>query len=424
MTSWNQNKEVVQTPDTVLRLFAVAAGLSVANIYCAQPILDSIARSFGFNEDSAGSIITVTQAGYALGLIFVVPLGDLMNRRNLIVRQLFLSAIALGVIGLAHTKGLLLSGLFFVGLLAVVVQVLVAFASTLAAPEKRGSAVGTVTSGVVLGILLARTVAGVLSDLGSWRLVYLTSSVFMLCLAYALQRTLPDVSGAARTSYPQLLLSTFALLRDIPVLRIRAGIAFFLFAAFSSLWTSMVLPLSTALHPMSHTVIGSIGLAGVAGAIAAGRAGRWADGGHGQFTTGIALGLLIISWACIASLPSSFLLFLLGVVLLDFAVQAVHVTNQSVIFAVRPEAKSRLVAVYMVFYSLGSGTGAWASTKAYAAYRWNGVSLIGASFSVAALVIWTLSRYFFDGISSHHRTWTLGGAQASTGPERKCGGTR
>ncbi|SDF40404.1 Predicted arabinose efflux permease, MFS family [Terriglobus roseus] len=412
----SRNQAIVQTPRTVLRLFAIAAGLSVANIYCAQPILDSVARSFGFNEASAGSIITVTQAGYALGLIFIVPLGDLMNRRNLIVRQLFLSAIALAVIGLAHTKELLLSGLFFVGLLAVVVQVLVAFSATLVPPEKRGSAIGTVTSGVVLGILLARTVAGVLSDLGSWRCVYLTSAVLMLCLAYALHKTLPDVPGETRNSYPQLLVSTVGLLRDTPVLRIRAAIAFFLFAAFSTLWTSMVLPLTTALHPMSHTAIGSIGLAGAAGAIAAGRAGRWADAGHGQRTTGIALGLLIIAWACIASLPRTFLLFLLGVILLDFAVQAVHVTNQSLIFTVRPEAKSRLVAVYMLFYSLGSGTGAWASTKAYAAYQWNGVSLVGAFFSVTALVIWAISRCRFEGISNKNRTGNPEPPQSSPTP--------
>lgn len=404
MTLWNQYRNIGKTPATILRLFAIAAGLSVANIYCAQPILDSIALSVGFNEASAGAIITVTQAGYALGLIFIVPLGDLMNRRSLIVRQLFLMALALAVAGLSHAKVLLLVSLFFVGLLAVVVQVLVAFAATLVPPEKRGSAVGTVTSGVVLGILLARTVAGVLSDLGSWRLVYLTSSLLTLCLAYVLQKTLSDVPGEARDSYPKLLRSTLALLRDMPILRVRACLAFFLFAAFSTLWTSMVLPLSTALHPMSHTVIGSIGLAGVAGAVAAGRAGRWADAGHGQSTAGIALGVLIISWICIASLPRTFLVFLLGVVLLDFAVQAVHVSNQSLIFAARPEAKSRLVAVYMVFYSLGSGTGAWASTKAYSAYQWNGVSMLGASFSVAAFAIWALSQHFFDRDSTSNRS--------------------
>jgi len=386
-----QEMQTGRTP-AVLRLFAVAAGLSVANIYCAQPILDSIAQSFRLNEASAGSIITITQAGYALGLIFIVPLGDVLNRRRLVLRQLLLSAIALTAIGLAQTKTMLLVGLFAVGLFAVVVQVLVAFAASLVPAERRGSAVGTVTSGIVLGILLARTAAGILSDLGGWRVVYLTSALFTLLLAYALRKALTDAPAETRSSYPQLISSTLALYRDTPVLRIRSGIAFFLFAAFSTLWTSMVLPLSAPPHALSHTAIGSIGLAGVAGAVAAGRAGRWADAGRGQLTTGIALGLLLMSWICIAYLQSSFLLFLFGVVLLDFAVQAVHVTNQSLLFAARPEAKSRLVAVYMVFYSLGSGTGAWATTKAYAAHGWNGVSLVGASFSLIALTFWALRK--------------------------------
>lgn len=382
-------------PKTVLCLFAVAAGVSVANIYCAQPLLDSIAQSLRFNEASAGSIVTVTQAGYALGLLFVVPLGDLLNRRRLIVSQLCLSGLALVAVGFAQTKEMLLIGLFLVGLLAVVVQILVAFAAGLASPEKRGRAVGTVTSGIVLGILLARTVAGALSDLGGWKLVYRASAMLILLMAYALHRTLPDAAAEMHSTYAQLIGSTVSLYRNTPVLRVRAGIAFFLFAAFSTLWTSMVLPLSAPPYSFSHTTIGSIGLAGVAGALAAGRAGHWVDRGRGQWTTGLALSLLLLSWGAIVCLHRSFLLFLLGVVLLDFAVQAVHVTNQSMIFAAHPEARSRLVAAYMVFYSLGSGFGAFTSTKVYAEFQWEGVSVLGASFGAMALVLWAIGSDSF-----------------------------
>lgn len=377
-----------QLSGATLLLFAFAAGISVANIYCAQPLLDSMARQFGFSQSSAGSIITMTQAGYAIGLIFLVPMGDVWDRRRLVVSQLSFSAFALAVVGLAQTKQVLLPALFFVGLLAVVVQVLVAFAASLAPPESRGQAVGTVTSGVVLGILLARVIAGALSDLGGWRLVYLVSALLTSLLAYALHRVLSPSKPATRTSYLQLLRSTFALYRNTPVLRMRAALAFFLFAAFSTLWTSMVLPLSTLPHPLSHTAIGSIGLAGVAGAIAAGRAGRFADRGRGQWTTGVALSLLLCSWIGIACLHQSLLLFLIGVVVLDFAVQAVHVTSQSMIFAARPEAKSRLVASYMVLYSLGSGAGAFASTRIYGLFQWTGVSILGACISAAALLLW------------------------------------
>ncbi len=380
-----------QLTTVALMLFAIAAGVSVANIYCAQPLLDALAREFSFSKSSVGSVITVTQIGYALGLLFIVPLGDLLNRRSLVLSQLSLSAVALAVVSFARTKEMLLIGLFLVGFLAVVVQVLVAFAASFAPPEKRGSAIGAVTSGVVLGILLARVIARALSDLGGWRTVYFTSMVLTFLLAGALLGILPNSRVEMRSSYPHLLRSTFALYRTTPILRIRATIAFLVFAAFSTLWTSLVLPLSEPPHPLSRTAIGLFGLAGVAGAVAAGRAGHLVDQGRGQWTTGISLAVLLVSWLCIGCLHRSFVVLVIGIIFLDFAVQAVHVTNQAMIFAARPEAKSRLVAAYMVFYSLGSGTGALAATKAYAGFHWSGVCVLGACISTVALGMWALT---------------------------------
>jgi predicted MFS family arabinose efflux permease len=386
--------EVHQTttlPRRVLLLFAIAAGLSVANIYCAQPLLEAMALEFGFGKASVGSVITLTQIGYAAGLFFVVPLGDLLDRRGLILCQLSFSAVALSVVGFAASRSTLLIAMFFVGLFAAVVQVLVAFAASLAAPEERGRTVGTVTSGIVLGILLARTASGILSDLAGWRSVYLISALLTLLLACALFHVLPVLEPPARGSYPKLLRSVIELYLALPILRVRAFIALLLFAAFGTLWTSLVLPLSEPPHSLSRTAIGLFGLAGAAGAVAAGRAGRLADQGFGQRTTGIGLGLLLVSWIFIARLHRQFVVLVIGIILLDFAVQAVHVTNQSMIFAVRPEAKSRLVAAYMIFYSLGSGLGAYASTSVYAAFHWTGVCVLGAGFSAAALGVWAFT---------------------------------
>jgi predicted MFS family arabinose efflux permease len=375
----------------ILLLFATAAGLSVANIYCAQPLLEALALEFGFSKASVGSVITLTQIGYASGLFFIVPLGDLLDRRRLIVCQLTLSAIALIIVGFAASGITLLIAMFFVGLFAAVVQVLVTFAASLASPEERGRAIGTVTSGIVLGILLARTSSGILSDLAGWRSVYLISALFTLLLACALFRVLPELEPPVRDSYPNLLRSVVELYLELPVLRVRAFIALLLFAAFGTLWTSLVLPLSEPPHLLSRTAIGLFGLAGAAGAVAAGRAGRLADRGFGQWTTGISLGLLLVSWIFIACLHRQFVMLGIGIILLDFAVQAVHVTNQSMIFAVRPEAKSRLVATYMIFYSLGSGLGAYVSTSVYAAFHWTGVCVLGAGFSAAALGVWAFT---------------------------------
>jgi predicted MFS family arabinose efflux permease len=374
-------------------LFAVACGLSVANIYYAQPLLDALAREFGLPHSSVGIVITVTQLCYALGLFLLVPLGDLQNRRKLIPGMMLLSVIALIVAGTAGSTAVLFAGLAVVGLLAVVTQTLVAYASSLAAPSERGQIVGLVTSGVVIGILLARTFAGALTDIAGWRSVYLSSAAMLFFVACILLRSLPrEHRDQPRLNYVQLLQSVLALFMQERILRIRAILALLIFASFSILWTSLVLPLSRPPLSLSHSAIGSFGLAGAAGALAAARAGRWADMGFGQKTTGIALGLLLLSWLPIGLLHRSLLLLVFGILLLDMAVQAVHVTNQSLIFNVRPEARSRLTAGYMIFYSIGSASGSIASTAVYSYFGWTGVCTLGASVSALALLFWACTR--------------------------------
>jgi predicted MFS family arabinose efflux permease len=381
----------------VTLLFAVASGLSVANIYYAQPLLDRIASEFGINHAAVGMIITITQICYALGLFLLVPLGDLLDRRKLVVRLLLLSVFALLMVGIAPTKIILFAGMAVVGLFAVVVQVLVSFAATLAKPADRGRTIGFVTSGVVIGILLARTVAGALTDIAGWRTVYMVSAALTLLMAIALFRVLPRRERVKATiTYPQLLRSVFMLFVQEPVLRIRAVIALLIFTAFSTLWTSLVLPLSAPELSLSHTVIGSFGLAGVAGALAAARAGQLADQGLGQRTTGIALVILIGSWLPISFTEHSLWALIAGVIALDFAVQAVHVTNQSLILSVRPDARSRLTAGYMIFYSIGSAVGSIASTLVYALAGWIGVCFLGASVSTLALLFWAFTRHLTE----------------------------
>jgi predicted MFS family arabinose efflux permease len=373
-------------------LFSVTCALAVANVYFAQPLLDSMAQSLGVASSMIGVVVTATQVGYALGLLFIVPLGDLLNRKGLILTQVLLSAVALAGVGAAQQWLTLLGAMVIVGLLAVMVQVLVAYAAVLATPSQRGQAVGTVTSGIVLGILLARLTSGLIADLAGWRAVYFVSSGLMLALAAVFWKVLPATeSPRNRNTYPALIRSLFRLFMTEPVLRIRGLLALLIFAAFSVLWTSMVLPLSAPPLSLSHTTIGLFGLAGVAGALAARRAGRWADQGLGQRVTGISLVILTLSWLPIAFAQTSLIALVCAVVLLDFAVQAVHVTNQSFIFVARPDAQSRMVGAYMCFYSVGSALGAAAATQVYAQWGWTAVSLLGASISVTALVLWLIS---------------------------------
>ncbi|MCM3172518.1 MFS transporter [Paenibacillus sp. MER 99-2] len=377
----------------VALLFALCSGLAVANIYYAQPLLDSMAQEFHISTSAIGIVVTVTQICYAIDLLLLVPLGDLLNRRKLIIMQMSLSILALVVVGTAGSSSVLFIGLAIVGLLAVVTQTLVASAASLAAPSERGYIVGLVTSGIVIGILLARTVAGGLNDWLGWRSVYLVSASLTLLGVVALSFMMPK-HQPAKTSlrYSTLLLSVLQLYREMRILRVRGVLAMLIFTAFSILWTSMVLPLSDSPFNLSHTAIGAFGLAGVAGALAATRAGQLADRGLGQKTTGISLLILLASWLPISYIHQSLWYLILGVVLLDLSVQAVHVTNQSLIYAVRPEAQSRLTAAYMIFYSVGSAMGSIASTQIYALTGWIGVCWLGAGVSAAALVFWLWDR--------------------------------
>jgi predicted MFS family arabinose efflux permease len=374
-------------------LFSVACGLAVANVYFAQPLLEVIADDFSMSYATIGVVITVTQIGYGLGLLLIVPLGDLLNRRRLVVGQSVLSALALLAVALAPTGPLLLAGMAAVGVLAVVTQVLVAYSAFLARPADRGRMVGTVTSGIIMGILLARTVSGGLADLAGWRSVYAVSSAATLVMAGLLYAALPRDVARPRIRYPVLIRSVFRLFVEVPVLRTRAVLALLIFTAIMVLLTPMALPLSAAPWQLSTTQIGLFGLAGAAGALAASYAGRMSDRGHAQRTTGIGLAIMLGSWLPIALLPHSLWGLIVGVLAIDYGLQSVHVANQSLIYRVRPEAQSRLTAGYMIFYSIGCALGSISSTLVYAWAEWSGVCVLGGAVSLCALIFWALTRH-------------------------------
>lgn len=379
----------------VVILFAVACGAAVANVYLSQPLLVTMGHDLGMSPALVGGVVTLTHVGYGLGLFFLVPLGDVADRRRLIVAQLLLLVVALAVVAAAHTAAVLLAGMAAMGLLAVVTQTLVAFAASLASAAGRGRVVGMVTSGVVIGILLARTASGLMADLAGWRSVYLASASLTALLALVLYRVLPRHSDAppATLRYGQLLRSTVTLFARERLLRLRALFGLLIFAAFSTLWSSAALPLSGAPYFLSHSAIGALGLIGVAGALAATVAGRLNDRGLSRRTTGIALALLAASWLPLAFTRSSLWALFVGVILLDLAVQAVHVTNQTLIYALHPDAGSRLIGGYMVFYSIGSATGAIAATSLYTVAGWGAVCALGAAFSCLGLVLWAFTRH-------------------------------
>ncbi len=370
-------------------LIATASGLTVASIYYAQPLLEAIHRTLNLSVTHAGLIVTASQLGYALGLVLLVPLGDLCERRNLVVLMTIGIAMSLAGIGFASSVVMLLALSVLAGALSVVAQVLVAFSADLASSAERGRVVGTVMSGLLLGILLARTVAGILAQIGGWRSVFWSASVLMIVMAGAMYRGLPVYAPNVGLGYWALLKSIPPLFREERVLRLRTVYGAIGFAIFSTLWTPLSFLLSKPPFSYPTAIIGLFGMAGVAGASAASVAGWLADRGRANFTTVISIVLIIVSWLPIWLGRHSTWLLVFGIVLLDFGAQALHITNQSQIYRLRPEARSRLTASYMACFFAGGVVGSSLSSWIYATRGWTGVCALGVIFGMTALGVWT-----------------------------------
>ncbi|CAB3902222.1 putative MFS family arabinose efflux permease [Achromobacter sp. SLBN-14] len=389
MTSPTQSTPTLTAP--IILLMSVATGLAVASNYYAQPLLHTIGQQFSISNAAAGTIVTTAQLSYAVGLMLLVPLGDMFERRALIVLMNLLAAGGLLISAFASNIAVLILGTALTGMLSVVAQILVPFAATLAAPHERGKAVGTVMSGLLLGILLARTAAGALADVGSWRTVYWVAAILMLCMSAVLWRVLPRYQSPTAMSYPRLLGSILRMFVEEPLFRARSLIGGLLFAAFSMLWTPLTFLLAGPPYEYSNTTIGLFGLAGAAGAYAANRFGRLADRGLGNLATRVGLLLLLGSWGLMAFGQVSVVALLAGILVQDLAIQGVHVTNTSSIYRLRPEARSRLTAGYVTCYFIGGASGSLVSSWLYAHFGWPAVVTAGAVLAALTLAYGALA---------------------------------
>jgi predicted MFS family arabinose efflux permease len=375
----------------LVAVMAVATGIAVANTYYAQPLLPAIGAAFGIGPAASGLIITASQIGYAAGLVFLLPAGDLAERRRLITVTAVCTALALAGAALSPSPVALVAAVAVVGVTSVVAQILVPFAASLASDAERGSVVGTVMSGLLMGILLARTVAGGIAQFWGWRSVYWVAAALMLLTAAVLRRELPRYRERTSLSYPGLLRSIGTILREEPVLRLRAAYGALSFGAFSVLWTSLAFLLSGPGYTMGAGAIGLFGLVGAAGAAMASLAGRLTDRGGARLLTAATSACLVVSWLPIWLGAHHLAALLVGIVLLDVAAQGLHITNQSEIYRLRPDARSRINAAYMTAYFAGGAVASAASAAVYGAFGWTGVSVVGAGFGAAALVLWAVT---------------------------------
>jgi predicted MFS family arabinose efflux permease len=368
----------------VVLLFATACGVAVANLYYAQPILDTIAKAYEVSSGTAGLVVTFTQIGYAVGLALLVPLGDLVARRRLVPAVLVVTTAGLIASAVAPSIAVLVAVALIVGATSVVAQVLIPMAASLADDEHRGQVVGTVMSGLLLGILLARTVSGVVAGASSWRVVYVMAAVLTVTLAIVLGRLLPPEGTRPAIGYRALLGTTVTLLRREKLLQRRCLFGALAFAAFSVFWTTMAFLLAGAPYHYGDTTIGLFGLVGAAGAACANVAGRWADRGLTKATTLAFAASLAVSFLPLWYGRHDLTMLVIGIVILDIGAQGLMVTNQSLIYRLAPESRSRITSAYMVCYFAGGALGSALGSIVYDSHGWAGVTIVGAGLGMVA----------------------------------------
>ncbi|MEW2520138.1 MFS transporter [Actinacidiphila alni] len=379
-------------PRSLIVLLAVACGLTVANLYYAQPLLSELRHTFGIDAVTAGSLVTVSQLGYAAGLLLIVPLGDVLEKRRLATVLLALTTGGLVLAGLAPGFPVLLVALLIVGTTLVVAQILVPFAADLAPDETRGKVVGQVMSGLLTGILLSRTFGSVLAGATSWRVVYLTSAALMVVMTLVLRRSLPrraPGAEAAALSYGMLLRSTARLLRVYPALRRRALYQAAMFGTFSVFWTTISFVLTSEPFDYAQWQVGLFALAGAGGALVAPLAGRWADRGLVRPMTAAAFAVAALSFGLAGVGRHSIIALGAAAVLLDMAVQTTLILGQQVIYRLDGQARSRLNSAFMATFFVGGAVGSQAGSYAYHAGGWTAAAALGAALPALALLYWT-----------------------------------
>jgi predicted MFS family arabinose efflux permease len=372
---------------------AIAAAVTAANLYYCQPLLSQIADSLHMTERQTADIPMLTQVGYALGLLFFAPLGDMVERRELATVLLMVVTVSLVGTALAPNAQVLLATSLVTGMFSVVPQVMAPMASALSKAQAQGRAVGIVMGGMLIGILLARTVAGFVGTWFGWRAMYVVAAVMMVVINALLRAILPISRPTARIRYRELLSSLIPLARKLPALRQSAIMSGFAFGAFSAYWTTLVFFLETPPYHYGAQMAGLLGLAGVAGALAAPTVGWLSDRGYPRLASGCALLIGMIAFGLLWTVGGTIVGLAIGGIVLDLGTQANLVTNQTRIYRLIPEARNRINTVFMVTYFIGGALGTFLSGFAWSLWQWNGVCFLGISFFGAALIVWAVGSW-------------------------------
>ena len=373
-------------------LMATGAGATVANLYYLQPLLSAVGHAFRVSDGTAGLLVTVSQVCYAAGLLLVVPLGDLVDRRNLASSLLVVCSVGLVVAAAAPSLAVLAIALGVVATTSVVVQILIPFASTLATASERGHVVGIVVSGALTGVLLARTVSGLLASVAGWRAPFVLGAVAMALLSAALWHSLPRIAPPAPLRYRHLLRSIGTLVLTEPLLRQRMAYGACGFASFTIVWTSLTFLLAGGHYHYGEETIGLFGLVGVASVSGARGFGRLSDRGRTHAATGVVLVMILASWGLLALGGSSLAALVLGLVVLDFAVQSQNILSQTAIYTLGSGYAGRVTTALITSNFAGGAVGSITVSVAWSAGGWDAVCTAGAAFAGVAVLLWLTER--------------------------------
>lgn len=379
-------------PGWLVALLAVACGMTVANLYYAQPLLSSLRDVFHIGTAAAGGLITVTQIGYVIGMLFLVPLGDRFEKRRLVTVLLAITTLALVAAGTATGFPMLLIASLVSGATSVVAQILVPFAASMAPDHARGRIVGRVMSGLLTGILLSRTLSSLVSDAAGWRVVYLGSAALMALLALALRSALPEQAPTTGIPYHHVLRSTARLVRVHPPLLRRGLYQAAMFGTFSAFWTTVSFVLTGPGFHYSAIGVGIFALVGAGGAAVAPLAGHWADHRPTRPMTGAALAVAALASALAGLGRHSIVLIALAAILLDMAVQTSLILGQHTVYRLDPAARARLNSAFIAIFFVGGALGSQLGSIAFRAGGWTAVTALGAALPVLALLYWLTER--------------------------------
>ncbi|QLY81454.1 MFS transporter [Clostridium intestinale] len=376
----------------LILIMAITCGLTVANLYYIQPLLGDMAKSFNVHEVSVGSAAMLTQIGYAVGMIFILPLGDIKERKNLITIMLLFSVISLFTMAFSQNIYMLIISSFAVGFTSIIPQLIIPLAAQLSNPNERGKIIGTVMSGLLIGILVSRTISGLIGNYFGWRVVYIVAAIMMIILTLVLRKVIPVTNPVSEVRYFDLLKSLPKLIKEEPTLREASLNGALMFAAFSAFWTALTFLLESSHYNMGSQAAGLLGLVGIVGALAAPLVGKLADKKGSRYVIGICIMIVSLSYILFLALGFKIIGLIIGVILLDLGVQSSNISNQARVHSMNEEKRNRINTVYMVSFFLGGSLGSFLGSSAYSNFGWVGVCIFGIITQIIALFIHRITK--------------------------------